>query len=155
MVFLEPGDSTHGGSYSEGGLHSNSATNDRENLYSAVSFAARTIVTKGEDRFACCSDLRPWHGERSPPPGSVVATYAVFDGHLGSLAAAHCEKHWMETVRGAIEKEKQKTDKDYSTKGRRPSRATEELDLESALARAVRDVEESFWTNKKDRRRIG
>ena len=76
-------------------------------------YNSRIVRLKDEDRFQVCLDLRLKKEEneteqnRVPRIGDVTAQFAVFDGHITSLAAKYAEKHWLKCVFEAIEKERE------------------------------------------------
>jgi len=122
-------------------------------------FSFKYVRLKDEDRFQACEDLRPWHGQRGIPRGSVLATYAVFDGHVTDLAAKFCEREWLRFVEKAIEHERmveQQKQKQRKRSQRRESRESQDSedhergatpyvrDLEQCLIEAVRDLERAF-----------
>ena len=98
-------------------------------------YNSRIVRLKDEDRFQVCLDLRRRREEtttttetqtqteedeltlRVPRIGDVTAQFAVFDGHITNLAAKYAEKHWLECVLKATEKEKEETAKEKKRKG--------------------------------------
>ena len=90
-----------------------SGTNFGGENQSGTAFAVRTIVKKGEDRFLACEDLRALFVEDddellvlpTPKPGSITATFTVFDGHVDNSASSFCEQRWLEHLKLAVEKQ--------------------------------------------------
>jgi len=109
---------------------------------------------------------------RVPNIGDVTAQFAVFDGHITSLAAKYAEKHWLECVFEAIEKEREEKRRvkakssggsrrgsgdnrrrSGSSKSRESSSSNEDgenenaeidFELEKALIRATGELERGF-----------
>ena len=155
-------------------------SNIKEDDTKLFPYNSRIVRLKDEDRFQVCLDLRRRREtttetqtqteedeltQRVPRIGDVTAQLAVFDGHITNLAAKYAEKHWLEYVFKATEKEKEETAKEKKRKGGskpvlretsslEPSDAfgdaedvlSEEIDfdLEKALIRATRDLEKGF-----------
>ena len=157
-------------------------SNIKEDDTKLFPYNSRIVRLKDEDRFQVCLDLRRRRETttttetqtqteedeltlRVPRIGDVTAQLAVFDGHITNLAAKYAEKHWLEYVFKATEKEKEETAKEKKRKGGskpvlretsslEPSDAfgdaedvlSEEIDfdLEKALIRATRDLEKGF-----------
>jgi len=102
LLNIDPGDSS---------VHS--GTNFGGENQSGTAFAVRTIVKKGEDRFLACEDLRALFVEDddellvlpTPKPGSITATFTVFDGHVDNSASSFCEQRWLEHLKLAVEKQ--------------------------------------------------
>ena len=164
-------------------------------------YNSRIVRLKDEDRFQVCLDLRRKNagassssttsstttinttnegGEeneeerksRVPNIGDVTAQFAVFDGHITSLAAKYAEKHWLECVFEAIEKEREEERRvkakssggsrrgsgdnrrrSGSSKSRESSSSNEDgenenaeidFELEKALIRATGELERGF-----------
>ena len=102
LLNIDPGDSS---------VHS--GTNFGGENQSGTAFAVRTIVKKGEDRFLACEDLRALFMEDddellvlpTPKPGSITATFTVFDGDVVNSASSFCEQRWLEHLKLAVEKQ--------------------------------------------------
>lgn len=125
-------------------------------------YNSRIVRLKDEDRFQVCLDLRLKKEEeneteqnRVPRIGDATAQFAVFDGHITSLAAKYAEKHWLKCVFEAIEKEREESAKAKSGERRRSRQSSEDdemdgkektidFELEKALIRATRELERGF-----------
>ena len=158
-LHVDPGDSSvHSGKNAHG-----------ENQ-SGNRWAVRTIVKKGEDRFLICEDLRALFIDDeeevlvlpAPKPGSITATFTVFDGHVDNSASSFCEQRWLEHLKLAVEKQT-KFGNDLSVHGsaRRKERTMNNAintssdgknsnnneiihDLESVLSEAVSSMETAY-----------
>jgi serine/threonine protein kinase/serine/threonine protein phosphatase PrpC len=159
VLNIDPGDSSvHSGKNAHG-----------ENQ-SGNRWAVRTIVKKGEDRFLICEDLRALFIDDeeevlvlpAPKPGSIAATFTVFDGHVDNSASSFCEQRWLEHLKLAVEKQT-KFGNDLSVHGsaRRKERTMNNAintssdgknsnnneiihDLESVLSEAVSSMETAY-----------
>ena len=160
VLNIDPGDSSVHSGKNAHGLGENQSGNQ---------WAVRTIVKKGEDRFLICEDLRALFIDDeellvlpAPKPGSITATFTVFDGHVDNSASSFCEQRWLEHLKLAVEKQT-KFGNDLSVHGsaRRKERTMNNAnntssdgknsnnneiihDLESVLSEAVSSMETAY-----------